>query len=127
MRRELFRLSDTLSSRRNDLHKLQSSLETLDYRESSSVRDKEGIAGNLLESKSLIAELSGEIEGRRSEISRLHEEKEEMNAEISRLREDIENKKVLLSTGKAGTGRQSLQAIFTQRTYCGQISIRVAC
>ena len=99
-RRELFRLSDTLSSRRNDLHKLQSSLETLDYRESSSVRDKEGIAGNLMESERLIAELSGEIEGRRGEISRLHEEKEQMNAEISRLREDIENKKMLLSTEK---------------------------
>ncbi|MGO9378837.1 MAG: chromosome segregation protein SMC [Dissulfurispiraceae bacterium] len=100
MRRELFRLSDTLSNRRNDFHKLQSSLETLDYRESSSIRDKESIAANLLENKNLITELSGEIEGRRVEISRLHEEKEEMNAEISGLREDIENKKELLSKGK---------------------------
>jgi chromosome segregation protein len=99
-RRELFRLSDTLSSRRNDLHKLQSSLETLDYRESSSVRDKAGIAGNLLECERLIVELGGEIEGRRGEISRLHEEKEDMNAEISGLQEDIENKKALLSKEK---------------------------
>ena len=72
----------------------------MDYRESSSIRDKESIAANLLENKNLITELSGEIEGRRVEISRLHEEKEEMNAEISGLREDIENKKELLSKGK---------------------------
>ena len=99
-RKELFRLSDTLSSRRNDLHKLQSSVETLNYRESASLRDKESIAGGLEESGRFITELSGEIEGKKSDIARLHEEKEGLNAAISQLREDIENKKMLLSKEK---------------------------
>jgi len=99
-RKELFMHSDTLSSRRNDLHKLQSSLETLNYRESASMRDKEGISKNLDESVRRIAELSGEIQDRKSETTRLHEEKEELSAKITHLREEIENKKILLAKEK---------------------------
>ncbi|HMK59767.1 MAG TPA: chromosome segregation protein SMC [Dissulfurispiraceae bacterium] len=95
-RRDLFKHSDILSGKRNDLHKLQSSLETLDYRESSSQRDKETITKNLLDSERLIAEISGEIEGRKGEMSRLYTQQDKINAGISALRDEIEDKKSLL-------------------------------
>ncbi|HTZ17066.1 MAG TPA: chromosome segregation protein SMC [Dissulfurispiraceae bacterium] len=99
-RKELFRISDTISGRRNDLHKLQSSLETLNYRESSSLHDKESISRGLEESDRIITALSGDIEGRKGEIAKLDGEKEALNAEIVQLSEEIENKKSLLSREK---------------------------
>ncbi|HMK55510.1 MAG TPA: chromosome segregation protein SMC [Dissulfurispiraceae bacterium] len=95
-RRDLFKLSDTLSGRRNDLHKLQSSLENLDYRESSSQRDKDSIAKNLSDSERLIAEIGGVIEGRKGEMSRMYDQQDAINADISTLRNEIEDKKSLL-------------------------------
>ncbi len=99
-RKELFRLSDTISSRRNDLSKLQSSLETLEYRESASLRDREGIGKGLDESAAMIADLSGGIENKKSEIDRKNELKDALIAEVDGLRLEAESRKELLSREK---------------------------
>jgi|WetSurMetagenome_2_1015567.scaffolds.fasta_scaffold06344_2 chromosome segregation protein len=99
-RREIFTLSDHIGSRKNELSRLSSSLETLDYRESSSMRDKEAVGKGLDEAAVLIADLSGGIEDKKAGIARQTGMKEALISEINGLRLDMENKKVSLSKEK---------------------------
>jgi chromosome segregation protein len=99
-RKELFSLSDTISSRRNDLSKLQSLLETLDYREAASLRDRESIGKGLDEGAMMISDLNGGIENKKGEIAGKNAVKDALIAEINGLRLDAENRKGLLSKEK---------------------------
>jgi chromosome segregation protein len=99
-RRELFRLSDTISGLRNDLGKLQSSLETIDYRESAAQRDKETVGKGLDEGASVIADLSGGIESKKREIADLNSLRDSLIEDINNLRVETENKKDRLSREK---------------------------
>jgi chromosome segregation protein len=96
-RKELFRLSEELSSKKNELHKMQSSYETLKYRESVSLNDRESIKGGIQALQKAIAEAEDLIAGKTSELSGMKAEKNSIIGEIAILKDSIEDKKTALS------------------------------
>jgi|WetSurMetagenome_2_1015567.scaffolds.fasta_scaffold00192_22 chromosome segregation protein len=99
-RKELFSLSDTISGLRNDMGKLQSSLETIDYRESAALRDKEGVGKGLDEGSLIIAGLNEGIEDKKNEIARQTGLRDSLVEEINNLRLETDDKKDQLSREK---------------------------
>jgi chromosome segregation protein len=96
-RKELFRLSEDLSSKKNEFHKMQSSYETLKYRESVSLNDMESIKGGITALQKATAEAEGLITGKTSELSEMKAEKNSIIGEIAILKDSIEDKKTALS------------------------------
>ncbi|MCC6347149.1 MAG: chromosome segregation protein SMC [Nitrospirales bacterium] len=96
-RKELFRVSETLSHRKNELHKLLSSLETLSYRESSALRDREGIREGLALIEKTIGEGEEGIRATKGRHAELLSEQETLVDETERITAEIEDRKALLS------------------------------
>ncbi len=97
-RRELFRVSEIVSQKRNELHKLQSSFETLQYRESASAKDFEVVRNGIAASEEFIRAEAEHITGLKDRLSAIQSEREALRIETENLNRDIESKKSLLAT-----------------------------
>jgi chromosome segregation protein len=96
-RKEMFSISENLSNKKNELHRLQSSFETLKYRESTSIKDMESIKKTIKDIENAIKEAEIEAKTKIDEKLILMSEKETLTYEITQLKEQIESKKTLLS------------------------------
>ncbi|MBZ0155141.1 MAG: chromosome segregation protein SMC [Alphaproteobacteria bacterium] len=96
-RRELFRVSETLSHKKNELQKLLSSLETLTYRESSSLRDRESIQEGLAALEKTIGAGEEGVRAARGRRTELLAEQDALVEETERVTAEIEDRKALLS------------------------------
>ena len=96
-RRELFKTSEKLSNKKNELHKLQSTYETLKYRESVSLRDIETTKGGIDTLLKAVRESEDFIKIKTDEYLKIQSLKESLLSEIAQLGEEIENKRSVLS------------------------------
>jgi len=92
-RKALFSASDRLSMRRNEQSKLQSSSETLAYKESVAHRDMEGIAQALAAADAGIAEANAKVEEQAGVIAGLKAGLEQLTGEAETLHQRIEERK----------------------------------
>lgn len=99
-RRDLFKTSEKLSNKGDEFHKLQSSYETLKYRESISKGDINNIKRGIEGIEKAVKESEDFIKNKTNEHLRLQPEREALKSEVERLRGDIENKKMSLSEKK---------------------------
>jgi chromosome segregation protein len=97
-RKELFRVSEIVSQKRNELHKLQSTFETLQYRESASARDFEAVSNGIAASEEAIRAEEEHITALKHRLSAMQSEKDALKAETENLNRDIESKKSLLAS-----------------------------
>ncbi len=96
-RKDLFRIAESLSHAKNEIHKFQSSHETLKYRESASIKDMESIREAV---GALEKTITGAEEGVRAAAGRRAEllsEKETLIAKAGELNALIESKRNLLA------------------------------
>jgi chromosome segregation protein len=96
-RKELFRASELISQKKNDLHKLQSSFETLQYRESASAKDLEAINSGIAASGESITTAMEHIAGLKERLAALHSERDAAMAEAEKLNAEIESRKSLIA------------------------------
>ncbi len=96
-RKEIFRITEELSNLRNDLNRQQSSLESLEKREDSAVRESEDSRKILTEIESSINSLELEIHGRTNEVLLLKEKKDVLAQELYDAKNWLESLVVLLS------------------------------
>lgn len=96
-RKEMFSISEDLSNKKNELHRFQSSLETLKYRESVSIRDMESIKRAIADTENAIMEAESTAKTKTDEKLNLAAEKETLTYEIAQLKEQLESEKALLS------------------------------
>lgn len=99
-RRDLFKTSEKLSNKGDEFHKLQSSYETLKYRESISKGDINNIKRGIEGIEKAVKESEDFIKNKTNEHLRLQPEREALKSEVERLRANIENKKMSLSEKK---------------------------
>ncbi|HXW68385.1 MAG TPA: chromosome segregation protein SMC [Dissulfurispiraceae bacterium] len=97
-RKELFRVSEVVSQKRNELHKLQSSFETLRYRESASAKDFEAVRDGIAASEESITAESERITAFRHRLSAVQSGKDALKVETENLTGVIESKKDLLAS-----------------------------
>ncbi|MBF0557500.1 MAG: chromosome segregation protein SMC [Nitrospirae bacterium] len=97
-RKELFRVSEIAGQKRNELHKLQSSFETLQYRESASARDLETVSSGIAAVEESIRTAIENVTGLKDRLAAMQSEKDDLKAEIEKLNNDIESRKNLLAT-----------------------------
>jgi chromosome segregation protein len=97
-RKDLFRVSETISQKRNDLHKLQSSFETLQYRESASARDEEAVISGIAASEESIRAAVEHINAFKSELTAMQSQRDVLKIETEKLSIEIESMKSLLAT-----------------------------
>jgi chromosome segregation protein len=90
-RREIFRISEEISNTRNDMSRMQASLEALERKETASIKDSEESRKMLDSIDSSIRDVEGSLRNRNSEILLLNEKKDIYRTEMSSLREKIEN------------------------------------
>jgi chromosome segregation protein len=96
-RREIFRISEGLSSLKNDQNMLQTSFEGLGHRESSSVKDAENLKKILVEIGSSLKDLESNLLQKNNEILLLNEKKGIIINELSTSKSRIENLREKLS------------------------------
>ncbi len=97
-RKELFRVSEIVSQKRNELHKLQSSFETLQYRESASAKDFEAVRSGIAASEELISDGEEHITALKHRLSAVQSERDALRVEAEDLNRDIETKKSMLAS-----------------------------
>ncbi len=97
-RRGLFRVSEIVSQKRNELHKLQSSFETLQYRESASAKDFETVRDGIAASEESIRAEVEHITALQCRLSAIQSERDALRTETENLNRDIESKKNLLAS-----------------------------
>ncbi len=95
-RKNLFRISENLSSKKNELHKLQSSLDTLKYKESSSAKDAETLEKAISALEKAVSENEQIIKVVTDDLSMLGAEKFKLSSDASQQKIEIENKKAML-------------------------------
>ena len=120
-RKDLFKISEDLSNKRNELHKLQSSYETLNYRESVSLNDMDTIKSGLEKLGESIRETEEFIRIKSEERAKLQSERDALSVDTANMNGDIENKKTLLSREReelaAGISRlNSLRELIIDRS-----------
>ncbi|MCE5312636.1 MAG: chromosome segregation protein SMC [Nitrospiraceae bacterium] len=120
-RRELFSVSERLSSETNLLAKLESGLESLMYRESVSARETETIQAEIKAADAAISEAGLDLEAKQAEQQQLKNDKDRIAAEIQEAARQIEEMKQQLSTAReelaSGMSRlNSLQELVVDRS-----------
>lgn len=90
-RREIFKITEELSNLRNDLSKQQTSLESLEKREASAVRESEDSRKILAEIESSISNIESGIHGSNNEVLLLNEKKGVLIQELSDSKIRLEN------------------------------------
>jgi chromosome segregation protein len=99
-RKALFTISDVINSRKNDLHKLQSSLDNINYKISIALKDIESIKSSTDKTIENIKNIEESIQNGEKELSKIMEDKEVLNSVIEKIKKDIENKKNLQNEEK---------------------------
>lgn len=96
-RKELFKISEGLSNKKNELHKLQTAYETLKYKESISLKELAAVEAEINRLQEAIKKAEGSIKIKTEEYLALKSEKDTMASDISQIKEEIERTKTLLS------------------------------
>ncbi|NTU42421.1 MAG: AAA family ATPase, partial [Nitrospirales bacterium] len=96
-RRDIFRVSERLGNRKNELHKLQASIENLRYRESVSVRDSESVRRGIESAEKAAMESEDILRLREEELFLAQEERSSLRAEMERLRTEMEETRNILA------------------------------
>ncbi|NWF76175.1 MAG: chromosome segregation protein SMC [Nitrospirae bacterium] len=96
-RRELFRISEELSSLRNEKNQILASFENLDHREAISIKDIENVKKVLSEVDTSLKDLADNILEKNNELMLLKEKKEVFIKELFESKEKIENLREKLS------------------------------
>jgi chromosome segregation protein len=99
-RREIFRVSEELSTLRNNQNKLQSSLESLIHREEASLRDSEGLKKMLTEVDSSLKDIELSILDNNNNIMLLNERKGIITSELAANKNRVEQLRDTLSRFK---------------------------
>ncbi|MGE5239471.1 MAG: chromosome segregation protein SMC [Chloroflexota bacterium] len=99
-RKGLFSVSDALSQKRNEANKLLSSLETLKYRESVSLRDIASVKDSVGAIEDAIRASEAEAASKGSDLERVRTEADALKLRISSSRIELEQKRSLLSSGR---------------------------
>jgi len=120
-RKSLFTISDRLSARRNEHNRLQSSSETLAYKESVALKDKESVIEGLAAAAAGIAETETQISVRMSEVQSLKEHIAQATRDAEALRTTIEQKKNALAAERENLAGNisrlsSLQELIVDKT-----------
>lgn len=120
-RKALFSASERLSMRRNEQSKLQSSSETLAYKESVAHRDMEGIAqaiaaadAGIAEADAKIAEQTAIIGGLRADVERLAGEAGTLHQQIEERKNDLAQERERLAANMSRIG--SLRDLIVDKT-----------
>lgn len=95
-RKDLFRLADLISIKRNEYNKISSSLENIKYRESLSDKDIHSLEGSISSAEAAIVGLEKSLAVMGNELKKLQAEKESNQTYEAQLQQDIEDKKLLL-------------------------------
>ncbi|MGD0282664.1 MAG: chromosome segregation protein SMC [Dissulfurispiraceae bacterium] len=96
-RKDLFSISEIVSQKRNDLHKLESSFETLQYRESASAKDVETVRSGIASTEESIRTAGEHITALKAELTAMQSRGESLKTETERLNIEIESRKSLLA------------------------------
>ena len=96
-RKELFRASEGLSSKKTELHKIQTSYETLKYRESVSLKDINTVEAEIKGLQEAIKKAGNSMKIMTEQLQNLGSEKDAIASDIKLTKEEIENIKELLS------------------------------
>lgn len=96
-RREIFRITENISGQRNDLSRQQTSLESLERRETTALRDSEDSRKILFEIEQSISNIESGIQGSNNEALALKEKKEVISQELSDSKARLEKLKGSLS------------------------------
>jgi chromosome segregation protein len=96
-RREIFRISEELSNLKNNQSRLQSTLEGLNHREESSIKDAENLKMALSELDSSLKDLESNLLEKNNDILLLNERKGIIIEEISATKNRLENLRETLS------------------------------
>jgi chromosome segregation protein len=96
-RREIFRISEDLSTLRNSQNKLQSSWESLKHREEASLRDSEGLKKMLTDVDSSLKDIDLSILDKKNNIMLLNEKKGVLENELSANKNRVEQLRDTLS------------------------------
>ncbi len=95
-RKELFKASELLSTKKNEIHNLQTAHATLKYRESATLKDINTIEAEIEKLKESIKKEQDSIEIITQRLKSLGAEKDAVTLEINMTKEEIENTKELL-------------------------------
>lgn len=96
-RRELFSISEQISQRRNELHKFQSSNETLTYRESASLKDMETIRAGITTQEQTLRESEETLRTITARHMDLQAERDRLAEATERLGSEIESARISLA------------------------------
>lgn len=99
-RKEMFRFSEELSNLRNDIGKMQTSLEALERKEAALIKDSEESRKSLDKIDESIKEIEVLLRNKNSEILLLTEKKEKFSEELSSARQKIEEIRAQMSETK---------------------------
>ena len=99
-RREIFRISDELSSLRNAQSKFQSSLDGLTHREESSIKDAEGLKKMLAEADDSLKDVEMGLMDKKNNLMLLREQKEVIGNELIAHKNRFENSRESLARSK---------------------------
>jgi chromosome segregation protein len=97
-RKDLFSVSEAMSHKKNEAHKLQSSLDTLAYRESVAVRDLASVREGAESLEGAIGESAQQVSTKTEELRKLQGEADALKLSISSARIEIETKRRSLSS-----------------------------
>lgn len=120
-RKDLFKASETVSERKNELQRLHATNDNLTYQEGVSLRDIDTIRAELAEMKVSIADAEAFIQTQTIEHRQLQEQRDALRVDIDRTAAGIEDKKARLSIireelASATARMNSLKELLVDRT-----------
>lgn len=95
-RKDIFKLADLISIKRNEYNKISSSMENLKYRESLSNKDMNSLKGSISSAEAAIQGLETSLAGMQDGLKKLQTEKESYQTYTAQLQQDMEDKKIIL-------------------------------
>ncbi len=120
-RKDLFKASETVSERKNELQRLHAANDNLAYQEGVSLRDIDTISAELAEMKVSIADAETFIQTKTIEHRQLQEQRDTLRVDIDRTAAGIEDRKTRLSLireelASATARMNSLKELIVDRT-----------
>lgn len=123
-RRELFSMTELISSKRNEYNKITSSSENLKYKQSVSIRDMNSIKGSISATEGSISDSETSLVKMQVELKELLSEKERIQTEAVRIQKDMEDIKAHIYKGKENIASQmsrleSLKELLAENPFRG--------
>jgi chromosome segregation protein len=94
-RKDIFKISEIISDKKNELHRLKSIQENLKYKKSIAIRDIDSIKSAINKMHNNIKETEGAIKAKEEDLVGLKKEKEDLIKTTDLLKKEIEDKKIL--------------------------------